>query len=406
MREKVDRAELIQLRPYATPSQEVIVDAFLEHPDASSLKVGEILGRSGSSVRKTLSSLRRRATRKGFNPNPALNFPVSEGLFLKGQSICTDGEGNIKLVWHKTDAEREAAFDTFIEAASHLLEPFRGAGIAEEVPLFDGHDPNLLCVYPLGDPHVGMFSWHEETGEDFDLNIVEDHLVEAVDQLVTVAPMSKDALIVNVGDYFHADDQSNRTRRSGNELDVDSRWGKVLRVGLRILRRLVEMALQKHERVFLVNIPGNHDPHSSYFLSLLMEALYEGCDRVIVDTSPNPFHWHRFGNNLIGMTHGDGIKKEALLGVMVADRPRDVGETEHRLWLTGHIHHDSTREFPGCIVESVRTLASKDAWHHKSGYRSGQDLKCIVLDKEYGEINRHKVGIKKVIAGLQRRKGR
>jgi hypothetical protein len=48
------------------------------------------------------------------------------------------------------------------------------------------------------------------------------------------------------------------------------------------------------------------------------------------------------------------------------------------------------------IVETFRTLASSDAWHHHSGYRSGQDMKCDVIHREYGRTNRHVVGIRQI----------
>ena len=84
---------------------------------------------------------------------------------------------------------------------------------------------------------------------------------------------------------------------------------------------------------------------------------------------------------------------DRLPGVMAADKAKDWGETEFRYWLTGHIHHDSKKEFPGVMVESFRTLAARDSYATAGGWRSGRDTKCIVYHKEYGEIERHSVNI-------------
>jgi hypothetical protein len=78
---------------------------------------------------------------------------------------------------------------------------------------------------------------------------------------------------------------------------------------------------------------------------------------------------------------------------MAADRSKDWGETQHRYWYTGHVHHDTLKEFPGCTVETFRTLAARDAWHHKSGYRAGRDMKCDIIHKDHGRVCRHIVGI-------------
>ena len=52
------------------------------------------------------------------------------------------------------------------------------------------------------------------------------------------------------------------------------------------------------------------------------------------------------------------------------------------------MHHQSVKEYPTCTIETFRTLAAKDAWHHSSGYRSGKDIKCITYHKDYGEVGR------------------
>jgi len=84
---------------------------------------------------------------------------------------------------------------------------------------------------------------------------------------------------------------------------------------------------------------------------------------------------------------------DKLPAVMAADRPQDWGQTEFRYWLTGHIHHDSKIEAPGCMVESFRTLAAKDAYASYGGWRSGRDTKVIVYHKDFGEVERHTIAL-------------
>ncbi len=220
--------------------------------------------------------------------------------------------------------------------------------------------------------------------------------MQAVDQLVELAPPAKQALIVSVGDFFHTDNSTNRTMANGNPLDVDTRWSKVLSVGIRTMRRLIDRALEKHQKVRVICEIGNHDHHTSIMLALCLDQFYSNNERVEVDTSPDAFHWHRFGKNLIGVTHGDKTKHHDLPNIMACDRREDWGATLHRYWYTGHVHHDQTKEYAGCKVETFRTLAPRDAWHNAAGYRSGQDMKCIVLHREYGEVLRHTVGIQQI----------
>ena len=74
---------------------------------------------------------------------------------------------------------------------------------------------------------------------------------------------------------------------------------------------------------------------------------------------------------------------------MAVDQPKSWGNSMVRYMYMGHIHHDSVKEIQGVRVESIRTLAGKDAWHAGKGYRSHRDMRVIVHHKDHGEIERH-----------------
>lgn len=354
-------------------------------------------------ARRSQDELRLTECRECFNAGrrdrrkSAATESTPDGFHVRGKSTLYDADGKLIIEWVKTAKDKEEQTHDLIEAIKEISKPFAAASEKARAP--SSVDADLLCVYPMGDPHLGMFAWGKETGKDFDLVTAEANLVHAVDQLVELAPPAEHALIINLGDFFHSDTQDNRTARSGHALDVDTRWAKVLSVGIRTMRRCIDRALIKHKTVRVVCEIGNHDDHSAIMLAICLQQYYENNDWVEVDTSPSMFHWHRFGENLIGITHGDKVKADKLPGVMACDRKRDWGETSFRYWYTGHVHHDSLKEYPGCIVETFRTLAPKDAWHHGAGYRSDQDMKCDVLHKKFGRINRHIVGIRQIQPG-------
>ena len=72
-----------------------------------------------------------------------------------------------------------------------------------------------------------MLAWADEVGENFDLKIVERELCECLAQLVARSPATEEAIITNLGDFWHAQDDRQLTPGSGNKLDVDGRSGKV-----------------------------------------------------------------------------------------------------------------------------------------------------------------------------------
>lgn len=356
----------------------------------------ESLGMTAPRVRAHLRELAARAAKRGWSPQHDMTKTTPDGYGVKGVSTMYDGDGNVRAQWVKTSRDQEHQLEALFAAVATIAEPFRGA--SDPAPEPEVANDDLMAAYIMGDPHVGMFSWARETGNDFDTAIAERDLVTAVDHLVDIAPAAESALIVNLGDFYHGDNSMNRTARSGNSLDIDTRYSKVLAIGIRIMRRIIDRALMKHKRVRVITEIGNHDDNSALMLALCLAGYYEREPRVLIDTSPAKFHWHRYGNNLIGVTHGDTVKAHALPGVMSVDRAKDWGETQHRVFYTGHVHHDSAKDYPGVTVETFRTLAPADAWHAAAGYRSARDMKVDVWHREFGRIARHTIGIQQVRA--------
>lgn len=322
--------------------------------------------------------------------NPAYN--------VKGTSTLYDADGKIKQKWVKTEK------DSSPETARLIFETLK-----DDLPKLPARkaegktfSKDLLSVIPFGDPHIGMHAWGEETGDDFDLKIAERDLCAAVDRLVNTAPDTEECLIVNLGDFFHADNMDAKTWRSGHNLDVDSRWAKVLRVGIKAMRQCIESALAKHRRVTVINAIGNHDDHSSLFLTIALSHIYEDEPRVTINDLPRAAHFHEFGKVMIAVTHGHSIKMANLPSVSAAEEPAMWGRTAFRYGLTGHIHHDSAKEYAGMKVESFRTLSARDAYAAAHGYKSGRDMKLIVMHREYGEIERHTVSVE-MLGGRQKR---
>lgn len=335
-------------------------------------------------------------TRVAGAEKPPVDVPPS--FLLQKTSTMQRGDGSVAVQWSSyspKEAERwEAIKQAVIEHVATYVLP------AETVEAPVALRGDLLTCYPLGDPHIGMMAWAAEVGQNFDLKIAERELCECVLQLVDRAPPSYRAIVGNVGDFFHAQDNEQRTPKSGNKLDVDGRAGKVALVGFRILRTIIDTALRKHCVVDVRNVPGNHDPHASLWLPLLLGAAYENEPRVTIQPGNNPYQFDTFGKNLIGWCHGDGAKLDDLGEIMATDEPAKWGAASFRYWLTGHVHHDTEKELRGCVVNTFRTLAGPDAWHHHSGYRSGRSLKALTYHREYGLDSTTMVGVERVRAAL------
>jgi hypothetical protein len=326
--------------------------------------------------------------RQGWAPNEDLKHPLPAGQKLRGMSTLYGADGKIAQQWVKTkedDAEQAAIFRAACEAMAADLPQ------VEPRPALGTYRDDLMAVYPIGDPHIGMYAWKDETGDNWDLEIAERVHCGAMADLVSRAPPAKHAVVLELGDGLHYDSLAAVTPRSGHNLDADGRYAKMASVTVKTLRQCITSALDVHDTVEVIIVPGNHDETGALWLAIVLAHVYENEPRVKVHTSPALFHYVRFGNVLLGTHHGHTCKAEKLPGVMACDRAKDWGETLHRHWFTGHVHHESKKEYAGCTVESFNTLAGKDAHAANGGWRSNQSMSCVVFHRERGEWARSKV---------------
>ena len=322
-------------------------------------------------------------------PAAGEEYALPDGHVVKGESALVGADGRVIQRWIKTkegEISPQQWVDTIREAFAAYEAP------RASVPMPQAGD-TLATIFPVADSHFGLYAYGPEAGEDFDLSIADKLNRETFASLVDATPNSGTAVIVGLGDLLHADDPTNRTAKSGHALDVDTRHSKVRQTALLFLIFCVEKAKERHGKVIIRILPGNHDEVTAGAISLALWAWFREDDRVEVDIDPSRFWWWRFGNNLLGATHGDMAKMKELPMIMAATRPEDWGATKYRYAMTGHIHTQTAVEVGGVVVESFQTTASRDAWHSAMGYRAGRSMQAIVLHSERGEVGRHKVNV-------------
>jgi hypothetical protein len=373
------------LREFATVRQLEYIEAVEKHGGLD--QASKALGVNTRTISRSLQGLRKRAAVSGWSPEHDLTHKVAPGQVLRGAStLYRRGEDAPVLQWVKSSADDARRHEMMRDFVAELCEDIKGKSPHVKPPTFTTSD--LLACYPIGDHHHGMYSDADETGADYDCKISKSVLEGAFDYLISIVPPAHTALLINLGDFFHANDSTNETPGHGNRLDVDTRYGKVMHSGAMALIHCILKLLTKHQKVIVWMMPGNHDPDASFSLAMAISFYFHNEPRVVVDMGTALYKYHRFGKNLIASHHGHGAKGQDLPLIMAADRREDWGATEHRVWHCGHIHHKTVKEHPGCTVETHRTLAASDAWHSGKGYRSKRDLNAIVYHSEHGEIQR------------------
>lgn len=316
---------------------------------------------------------------------------VPSGFEVDGVSTMLDAQGKARIQWVRSNPKDRDKLALLKEAASQAAEAY--AGFCKPTkPAKIERASDVISVYGMGDPHIGMLSHGVETGANFDLKIATERTSAVVSRLVQAAAPSETALLALIGDNFHADDDRQVTPGHGHKLDVDGRAPKVFRTGCMLWLAQITKMLTKHRKV-LVNVTrGNHDPLTAFFLREWLCAMFKDEPRVeILDNVPE-HQYLLFGGVLLGLTHGHKTKPEGLVGVMATDVPEMWAAAKAcRHWLTGHIHSKTFHELRGCTLETLRTLATNDAHAQGAGYRSGASSVVIDFHAVYGEIGRQTV---------------
>lgn len=304
------------------------------------------------------------------------------------------------VLWVKTKATDDApGYSVMLrpqeatpeQVAEAVREALEGMTPAQPVQAPENYDSDLLTVYPLADMHLGMMAWARETGEAYDTNIAADRAREWVGRAVDASPASAEAVILDVGDMTHADDQTNQTPRSKHILDVDSRHFRTLEVAICTLAYAVEYALQKHGKVTVRILPGNHNITSYMTVLFALAERYRNEPRVEVQKVPGEFWVHQFGECLLAAHHGHGGKPERMVFFLADEHAKIWGQTRHRFLWTGHLHHMKAADIGGVQWEQLRAMTARDAYAVSNAYTARAQLQAITLHRSRGEVLRVKV---------------
>ena len=345
------------------------------------------------SVRDVVKLVQGRAELQGYSPQHDMRHTVPDTFKVRGVSTYYNDEGRPVGQWVKSIADKEAMLEAALEAfKAGFLEEIDGLYKPIEAPQA-AKNSDRLSAYLIGDHHLNALCWSPETGgDDWDTNIAQDVLIKAVDKLVSAAGESEVGALINLGDFLHANSSDNKTAK-GTPVDVDGRLGRVIRVVGNLFRVLITRMLETHKEVWLINVRGNHDPDASLWLNEMMRLYFASESRVKVFDNFSKWTHFEWGETLVVMHHGDRIKTQGLYEAVTRDYAEQWGRTKYRYLYHGHIHHRTVTEMGGLHLESFGVLCPPDAYHSASGYGSARSMSCVILDKNYGEHSRFKVGI-------------
>ena len=254
---------------------------------------------------------------------------------------------------------------------------------------------NHLLVINPADIHIGKYANELETGEQYDCETAVVRVLEGIEGLIQKSKgFNIDRVLFCVGnDVLHIDNVYNTTTK-GTHQDTDGKWWEHYEIALMLYVKCIE-TLRHIAPVDVIHSMSNHDYQSGFHLAHTLKSWFRKTKDVSFDITVANRKYYKYGNNLIGLEHGDGAKMDKLPLLMAQEKPEMWSKSKFRYWYLHHIHHKvkhkwlDAKDYIGVTVEYMRSPSSADSWHSRKGFCGAyKACEAFVHDKESGQVAR------------------
>jgi len=299
---------------------------------------------------------------------------------------------DVKHYWYKGKS-----FSIFVKGQQVSYEDIRNSiiqDVKDHAPNYQPYqytqdEQSYLLVIDPADIHLNKLCSAFETTEACNHDIIYSRVLEGVKGIIGYCRGFKidQILFVAGNDILHVDNPKNTTT-SGTPQDVSLMWFDAFVLARKLLTECIELLLPIAPVHFQYN-PSNHDFTNGFFLAQTIQAWFTNCNSITFDTTMQHRKYFKYGQNIIGTTHGDGAKETDLALLMAHEVGSAWHECKHRYYYTHHIHHKKSKDYMSVCVEALRSPSGTDGWHHRNGYQhSPKAVEGYIHSKDNGQISR------------------
>lgn len=365
-----------------TESQERVYKSWFEN-NCSESKTSKALDMSLSALKKHLYLIARKGLK--INSEAFCDLaPAGWGNFMS--TIQSNSAGELVQRWDRVKPIQENSEQLFNYLKTRI--PVNKLKIkSPKKP-----DPKIQLEWTLADLHFGMLAWGKETGTDYDMEIARELLLDTASDIFARSGEVKETVLVLLGDNFHSDFYESKTEQSGNILDVDSRFPKMIKSGIDTYISAIETCLNYSGKVKVIVLYGNHDKQTSTILPYILWAYFRNDKRIEVDLSPEKAHYNYWGCTATMYHHGDNTKKQRLCSNFLLEIAKNRNDNPEFFYVKqGHFHHEVVEDVNGVIYETVPSPMAKDGFSAAAGYTAKRATVATAYHYDYGEQWRYSI---------------
>ncbi|MGG3456063.1 hypothetical protein [Paenibacillus rhizolycopersici] len=207
-----------------------------------------------------------------------------------------------------------------------------------------------MLEIPIFDPHFGVsdYEYYKPT---------QQKIIERLSSC-----RWEKVLFILGQDMLH-NDNFRSTTSSGTiieAVDMVKAWGDARM----FFEPLIELAITQSETIDVMYSPGNHDEALGWAFVQMIKARYPQAN---VDDGMQQRKAYVYGDNFIGITHGDKGRKD-LHNIFPIEFPMEWSQAKNREIHTGHLHVEETKDVFGMAVRTLATRNRTDKWHKDNGF--------------------------------------
>jgi hypothetical protein len=338
-------------------------------------------------------------TSEGYRKDRSVSWHVKDGQVISGD-VEDSGKMlvvplyhmELRLIRKESEIRAHNAIEEMVQEAKKFAPKYPKIK-------YISHNDGMLYEIAMPDIHFGRLTWHEESGDDFDIKIAERIVSNTLLKLLQYSKnFVVDRILLPLGnDFFNVNSKTNTTVR-GTPQQEDTRWQKTFRAGRKLAIQMIDTctAIAPTDVLF---VPGNHDEEKIFYLGDALECWYHNNENVHIDNIAKSRKYYNYGRVLLGFTHGDAEVMKKLPNLMQFEVPQLWGNSLYREWHTGDKHHKTdfileVDEQIGIVIRILRSLVPADAWTFNHGFVGSQRAsEAFLWHPENGLIAQFTAGI-------------
>lgn len=217
----------------------------------------------------------------------------------------------------------------------------------------------------LPDLHVGA--------PQSNIDIVKDRVQKIAD---FAREMKVDKIYLEfLGDVLHVDN-TKATTVEGTPQELHMSASEMFLEAKNLVNFIIHTFSDFTTEVFWV--AGNHSRALEFALFDGVIDTWSDNPQIIIDGEDKLRKAYRYGVQMVGMTHGDMLKKE-LFGWLADEFPEMWGDSVYREMHYGHKHFEELTPAAGVVNRQIGTVLDKSTWENMKGYRKSRKVVTVFV---------------------------